>query len=60
LIIACGNSEQGGVVDDGIQAFDSNGALKDSTSHKSWDPSIDTAKGNDRVDIQQRDSAYLF
>lgn len=53
---ACGNSsDQGGVVDDGIGINDSDGALVDSTPGKPWDPSIDTSKMEDRVDIQPRE-----
>ncbi len=56
---SCGESDQGGVVDDGIETVDSNGALIDSTPNKPWDPSIDTSKGENRVDIQQRDSPEI-
>jgi hypothetical protein len=53
---ACGNSsDQGGVVDDGIKAVDTDGALIDSTPGEPWDPAIDTSKMEDRVDIQRRE-----
>lgn len=53
---ACGNSsDQGGVVDDGIKAVDTDGALIDSTPGKSWDPAIDTTNMEDRVDVQRRE-----
>jgi hypothetical protein len=54
---SCGESDQGGVVNDGIQTVDSNGALDDSTPNQPLDPSIDTSKGENRVDIQQRDNS---
>ncbi|MBD0284721.1 MAG: hypothetical protein ICV79_04770 [Flavisolibacter sp.] len=62
ILSACGESGQGGVVNDGIEPFDSNGALIDSMPNKVWNPSIDSAtKGENRVDIQQRgDSAEYF
>jgi hypothetical protein len=60
LVVAasCGDSNQGGVINDGTQPIDPNGGLVDST--KPWTPAVDTAKGQNRVDIQQRDSAELF
>jgi hypothetical protein len=58
ILASCGESGQGGVVNDGIEPIDPNGALVDST--KPWSAAIDTAEGQNRVDIQQRDSAELF
>jgi hypothetical protein len=56
---ACNNEGESGVVNDGIQPVDPNGALIDSTPNKPWDPSIDTTKGDHRVDLQQRDSPEI-
>jgi hypothetical protein len=56
MIQACGpSSTQSGVDDDGIKAVDRNGALPDDTTIQP-NPSIDTAKGEHRVDIEKRDS----
>ncbi len=60
ILQSCGESDQGGVVNDGIEPVDSNGALIDSTPYQPWDPSIDTSKGENRVDIQQRDSPEII
>lgn len=54
---SCGESSQGGVVNDGIEPIDPNGALVDST--KPWDPAIDSARGEGRVDMQQRGSTTV-
>jgi hypothetical protein len=55
LLTACGNSsDQGGVVDDGINTVDTDGALIDSTPGKQEDPAIDTTMMEDRVDVQPR------
>ena len=55
IFTACGNSsDQGGVVDDGIKAVDTDGALIDSTPGKPWDPATDTTNMEDRVDVQPR------
>ena len=48
------NPGESGTVDDGIKAVDQNGALSDTT--KNFDPSVDTALGDDRVDTEMRDS----
>ena len=51
FIISCGPSEnQGGVVDDGIEAIDKDGALTDTNTRP-----VDTLNPN-RTDIQQRDT----
>lgn len=56
-LLSCGESSQGGVVNDGIEPIDPNGALVDST--KPWNPKIDTARGEHRVDIQKRGSTRV-
>lgn len=48
------NPGESGAVDDGIKAVDENGALSDTT--KNFDPSVDTALGDDRVDTEMRDT----
>ena len=55
--IACNNPNPGesGTVDDGIKAVDSNGALEDSPQQ--FNPGVDTAIGDDRVDTEKRDSS---
>lgn len=55
-LVACSNNGgETGVMNDGIEPFDSNGALVDSNGKgSSVNPSTDTAIGEDRVDIQQR------
>jgi len=56
VLQACGpSSTQSGVDDDGIKTVDSNGALPDDTAIQA-NPSIDTAKGEHRVDVEKRDS----
>jgi hypothetical protein len=51
LVISCSPSEnQGGVVDDGIEAIDKDGALTDTNTRR-----VDTLNP-ERVDIQQRDT----
>jgi hypothetical protein len=56
FLTSCGNSsDQGGVVDDGMNAVDTDGALIDSTPGKPWDPAIDTTNMEDRVDVQPRE-----
>jgi len=49
------NPGESGTVDDGIKAVDENGALSDTT--KNFDPSVDTALGDDRVDTEVRDTS---
>ena len=49
------NPGESGTVDDGIKAVDQNGALSDTT--KNFDPSVDTALADDRVDTEMRDSS---
>ena len=49
------NSGETGSVNDGIKAVDENGALSDST--KNYNPSVDTAIGDNRVDTEQRDTS---
>ncbi len=56
MLEACNNSDQGGTVDDGIKTIDSNGALQD-TAPLQPSPTIDTAKGDDRVDTERRDTS---
>ena len=54
------NTNQGGAVDDGIKSVDSNGAFDESAPNENQlQPGVDTAKGEDRVDIQSRDSANI-
>ena len=48
------NPGESGTVDDGIKAVDENGALSDTT--KNFNPSVDTALGDDRVDTEMRDT----
>ena len=53
---ACSNNGgESGTVDDGIKAVDENGALSDTT--KNFDPSVDTALGDNRVDTEKRDTS---
>ncbi|MBD0332823.1 MAG: hypothetical protein ICV66_09215 [Chitinophagaceae bacterium] len=57
LLYACNNNPgESGVVNDGVKAVDSNGAFTD-TAKMAPNPAIDTSKGEDRVDIEKRDSA---
>lgn len=55
---ACNNSNnnpgESGTVNDGIQAVDTNGALQDTGNYNNT-PQTDTAKGEHRTDLQQRD-----
>jgi hypothetical protein len=55
FLTACGNSDQGGVVNDGMDLNDTDGALVDSTPGQPYDPAIDTSNMEDRVDIQPRE-----
>ena len=60
ILQACGNDHgETGVINDGIKAVDSNGAFDESAPNENQlSPGVDTALGEDRVDIQQRqDSA---
>jgi hypothetical protein len=58
-LTACNNPNPGesGTVNDGIKTVDSNGAFEESSPTIQNNPSTDTAMGENRVDIQQRDSA---
>ncbi len=56
-LASCGESSQGGVINDGIEPIDPDGALVDST--KPWNPAIDSARGEGRVDMQQRGSTTV-
>lgn len=47
------NPGESGTVNDGIKAVDENGALQDTGTL--YTPQIDTAKGEHRTDLQQRD-----
>jgi hypothetical protein len=49
------NGGESGVVDDGMKPADANGALPDDTAQMN-NGRIDTAKGEDRVDTERRDS----
>ncbi|HEU4471014.1 MAG TPA: hypothetical protein VFR58_08025 [Flavisolibacter sp.] len=56
MLQACGNTDQGGTVDDGFKdPGDSNGALNNNLPSR--DPSTDSALGDDRVDTERRDSS---
>ena len=56
VLLSCGpTTGEDGANDDGIKAVDSNGAFQDTTK-MSRNPSTDTAIGEDRVDIEKRDS----
>jgi hypothetical protein len=56
-LIACGpTTGDRGANEDGTQAIDSNTGFSNDTTNQ-HDPSTDTAIGEHRVDIQQRDSA---
>jgi hypothetical protein len=56
---ACNNGKvERGVVDDGIKPVDTNGALADTPNAK-LSPAIDTALGEDRTDLQRRDTSTL-
>lgn len=58
ILQACNNhgTDQGGAVNDGIKAVDSNGGLAD-TAFKGNQSATDTAKMEDRTDISTRDTA---
>jgi hypothetical protein len=57
FISACNpNSGQSGVDDDGIKTIDSNGAFEESTPSVQAGPATDSTAGEDRVDVQKRDS----
>jgi hypothetical protein len=53
-----GSTTDRGVQDDGIKVVDSNGGLPD-TAKQPYNPKTDTAMGEDRVDIQKRDSSKV-
>ncbi len=56
LTLSCGpTTGESGANDDGIKAFDSNGAFQDDSA-MSPNPATDTGMGEDRVDLQKRDS----
>jgi hypothetical protein len=50
------NGGESGVVDDGMRAADSNGALPDDTTLMHNGRTDTSAKGEDRVDTERRDS----
>ncbi|WP_132052370.1 hypothetical protein [Pseudocnuella soli] len=56
LLVACNasnnNPGESGAVNDGIKPVDQNGAMQDTGYN--YTPETDTAKGEDRVDLQQR------
>ena len=55
-LLSCGpTTGEDGANDDGIKAVDSNGAFQDTTK-MTPNPSTDSAIGEDRVDIEKRDS----
>ena len=54
VLYACGNGEEG-VVNDGFNgAGDANGALQDTANTPLYDGTTDTARQENRVDLQQR------
>jgi hypothetical protein len=54
---ACSNnSGESGAVNDGIKGVDSNGGLADTPYKTPVSPQTDTAKMEDRVDIEKRDT----
>jgi hypothetical protein len=56
VLASCGNSsEQTGVDDDGIKTVDSNGGLADTLNRNNTAPT-DTAAGENRVDLSNRDT----
>jgi hypothetical protein len=55
LMFSCGESQQGGVVNDGIQPIDSNGGLADTAFYKN-ESATDTSKGEHRVGTSKRDT----
>jgi hypothetical protein len=60
LMAACNPSNnkpgESGTVDDGIKPVDQNGAFSDTT--KNFNPSVDTAIGDDRVGTEKRDTSH--
>lgn len=52
-LTAC-NSDQGGVVNDGTRAIDTNGGLADTPYN--YKPKTDTSKMENRVDLSKRDT----
>lgn len=52
-LTAC-NSDQGGVVNDGTRAIDTNGGLADTPYN--YQPKTDTSKMENRVDLSKRDT----
>jgi hypothetical protein len=64
VLSSCGpNTGQEGTNKDGIKAVDENGAFPDTGArgqgYLNSSPGIDTAKGDNRADIESRDSANL-
>jgi hypothetical protein len=57
---ACNNDGkvEKGVVNDGIKPVDKNGGLSD-TANAQYNPSIDTTLGEDRTDLERRDTSTL-
>lgn len=54
-LAACNNSsDQGGVVNDGKNAIDTNGGLADTPYN--YQPRTDTSKMENRVDLSKRDT----
>lgn len=51
---ACGGSDQGGTVNDGIHTVDRDGAIQDTTR---LDPRTDTTLGENRTDVSRRDAS---
>ena len=56
LLGACNGTGEGGTVDDGMKAVDTNGALND-TGGPLTDSTNDSVENKTRVDIQQRDTS---
>lgn len=50
------NGGESGVVDDGMKPVDANGGLPDDTTQMQNGRTDTSAKGEDRVDIERRDS----
>lgn len=50
-LAACGGTDQGGVVDDGIHTIDRDGAITDTTR---LNPRTDTSIGENRTDVSTR------
>ena len=60
VLQACSNNGgESGVVNDGIRASDSNGALPDGHNIPANSPAIDSAHGDHRVDTENRDSSVI-